>query len=136
MALSATESLEEIMDVTAQIKAHPETFYGPWLLSLLALTFMMGILATQATRYFSTFGYESPRLFYLVVSCIILVVAEWIALLIIEWNMCITNFGDWSCCQPFPGGFTANFDTVDYRMAYCICRPALLRVAMLHPIRS
>ncbi|KIO28594.1 hypothetical protein M407DRAFT_22178 [Tulasnella calospora MUT 4182] len=93
MVVSAIVSPREIVDNTAQqIKAHPEAFLGPWFFSLIALTFMMGVLATQITKYFSTFGYESPRLFWLVVSCVVLVVAEWVALLSIEWN----GYGDWS----------------------------------------
>lgn len=86
----------EIIDLAAQyLKADPEAFMGPWLLGLVGLTFMMGILTSQVTKYFSTFGYESMRLFMLVVSCAVLSVAQWLVILIAEWDWFVKNYGDW-----------------------------------------
>ncbi|KAG8938644.1 hypothetical protein FRC04_008034, partial [Tulasnella sp. 424] len=55
------------------VQNDPIGFFGPWLMALVGITFMMvcissmavvsGILAAQSTKYFSAFGYEGLRIF-------------------------------------------------------------------------
>ncbi|KAG9041655.1 hypothetical protein FS837_011929 [Tulasnella sp. UAMH 9824] len=86
----------EIVDIAVQhLQAHPEGFMGPWFLGLVGLTYMMGILTGQVIKYFSTFGYESLRLFLLVVSCIILSIGQWVVIIIAEWDWSVANYGNW-----------------------------------------
>ncbi|KIO33283.1 hypothetical protein M407DRAFT_17842 [Tulasnella calospora MUT 4182] len=86
----------EVIDFMVQnLKADPEGFMGPWFMGLVAITYMMGVIISQVTKYFSTFGYESPRLFLLVVSCSLLSVAQWAVIMIAEWDWCVANYGDW-----------------------------------------
>ncbi|KIO33286.1 hypothetical protein M407DRAFT_17845 [Tulasnella calospora MUT 4182] len=67
-------------------KGDPEGMLGPWFMALIGLTFMMGILAIQVIRYFSTFGYESPGLFAVVVACVVMSLAQWIIVVQVCWN--------------------------------------------------
>ncbi|KIO33280.1 hypothetical protein M407DRAFT_234454 [Tulasnella calospora MUT 4182] len=85
----------KLIDIAAQrIQAQPEGYLGPWFLALVGLTYMMGILTGQVIKYFSTFGYESLRLFLLVVSCIILSIVQWVVMIIAEWDWSVANYGD------------------------------------------
>ncbi|KAG8960356.1 hypothetical protein FRC00_000550 [Tulasnella sp. 408] len=78
----------EVIDIAVQhLQAHPEGFMGPWFLGLVGLTYMMGILTGQVIKYFSTFGYESLRLFLLVISCVILsIYGNWRRFAMVPWE--------------------------------------------------
>ncbi|KIO33301.1 hypothetical protein M407DRAFT_4061 [Tulasnella calospora MUT 4182] len=58
------------------LKSNPSGCFGPWLMALVGTSFMLGIMVTQATKYFSAFGYESRRIFTIVISCIILSISS------------------------------------------------------------
>ncbi|KAG8975692.1 hypothetical protein FRC05_005210 [Tulasnella sp. 425] len=57
---------------------------------------MMGILLIQAWRYFTAFGYESLGIFTLVVTCIVLSIAQWIVIELEAWDWFVAHYGDWS----------------------------------------
>ncbi|KIO33297.1 hypothetical protein M407DRAFT_198801 [Tulasnella calospora MUT 4182] len=76
--------------------------YGPWLAALLAFTFMMGVITSQSTRYFSTFGFESRGLFTIVVLCIALVLTQWIVLVHVSWEWFVARFGDYRAFAEVP----------------------------------
>lgn len=86
----------EIVDIGVKyLEAEPGEFMGPWFFGLVGVTYMMGVLTNQVTKYFSTFGYESTRLFLLVVSCILLSVGQWLVIMLAEWDWSVANYGDW-----------------------------------------
>ncbi|KAG8975677.1 hypothetical protein FRC05_005195 [Tulasnella sp. 425] len=86
-----------IVEIAVQLlKAEPGAFMGPWFFGLVGVTYMMGVITNQVTKYFSTFGYESTRLFLLVVSCILLTIGQWLVILLAEWDWSVANYGDWS----------------------------------------
>ncbi|KAG9020878.1 hypothetical protein FS837_007784, partial [Tulasnella sp. UAMH 9824] len=78
-----------------KLKTDPEGMMGPWFMALIGLTFMMGILAIQVIRYFSTFGYESPVLFALVVACVTMGLAQWIIVVQGCWTWFVSHYGVW-----------------------------------------
>lgn len=86
---------DAVVDGVEYIKADPEGMFGPWLMALIGLTFMMGILAIQTMRYFSTFGYESPGIFTLVVACVILSLVQWVIIVQGCWDWFVVHYGAW-----------------------------------------
>ncbi|KAG8947225.1 hypothetical protein FRC04_010948 [Tulasnella sp. 424] len=83
-------------------KNNPVGWYGPWLVGLMALTLMAGIVTSQATRYFSTFGFESRGLFTVVVLSILLMLTQWIAILNVSWVWFVARFGDYRAFAEVP----------------------------------
>lgn len=83
-------------------KNDPEGFYGPWFVALLGVTFMMGVITAQSTRYFSTFGFESRGLFTIVVLSISLLSTQWIVLVHVSWKWFVTRFGDYRAFAEVP----------------------------------
>ncbi|KAG9021479.1 hypothetical protein FS837_007227, partial [Tulasnella sp. UAMH 9824] len=63
---------EAIEYAVERFKGDPGGVLGSWLMATIGITLMMGNFATQATKYFSEFGYESAGIFAIVFSCIIL----------------------------------------------------------------
>ncbi|KAG8910808.1 hypothetical protein FRC01_006117, partial [Tulasnella sp. 417] len=49
---------------------------------------MMGTFATQATKYFSVFGYESTGIFTVILSCIVLsIYGDWGTVVTLSWRV-------------------------------------------------
>ncbi|KAG8975687.1 hypothetical protein FRC05_005205 [Tulasnella sp. 425] len=88
--------------VIEQAKNDPVGWYGPWLVGLIVLTLMAGIVTSQATRYFSTFGFESRGLFTVVVLSILLMLTQWIAILNVSWVWFVARFGDYRAFAEVP----------------------------------
>ncbi|KAG8940455.1 hypothetical protein FRC04_005246 [Tulasnella sp. 424] len=78
-----------------KFKEDPGGVLGSWLLATIGITFMMGIFATQASRYFSAFGYESGGIFTVLMSCIVLSILQWILVLLAAWDWFVAHYGDW-----------------------------------------
>lgn len=93
---------QAIEHAIAHAQLDPGGVLGPWLMALVSLTFMMGILTIQAWRYFATFGYESRGIFVLVVTCIVLSVAQWVVVELVAWDWFVAHYGDWRVVVEVP----------------------------------
>lgn len=83
-------------------KADPGGMIGPWFTAMIGYTFFMGILTTQTTRYFSTYGIESWGLFTLVVLSMTLAVAQWSVVISAGWDWFVAHYGDWGMIFSVP----------------------------------
>lgn len=93
---------ELIQRAVQRAQNDPGGYIGPWLMALVGISFMLGILAVQSARYFSVFGYEGLRMFTLVVSCILLSLAQWVLIIQASLDWFAYHFGNWERFSSVP----------------------------------